>query len=292
MFQKIAIIGIGLMGSSLARAVRKAGLATEIVAVDQNAENIQTALDLGVIDASENVFQGADLIVFATPVGAFKTAAKEIAPLVDAAAIITDLGSVKGTVVEALKPYFDEKNIVPAHPIAGSEKAGPEHGRADLFQERWCVLTPSEKTDADAVARLKAFWEALGSQVEIMSAKRHDLTLAMTSHLPHLISYGLVDTAVKMEGRLKEDIIRFSAGGFRDFTRLAGSDPVMWRDICLENKGALLEMLGHFKDDIAQLETLIQNDQGDALEALFEKTRAVRQKVVDAKQDADERGCR
>ena len=296
MFQKITIIGIGLMGSSFARAVKLNGLAKEVVAFDNDEENLKIAIDLNVIDAGYNSIQSAiknaDLIVFATPVGCFDSISSKISSLVEPDTIITDLGSVKSSVVDVFKRYFKEKNIVPAHPISGSEKAGAKYGRADLFKDRWCILTPLENTDPSITSRMKKLWESLGSQVEIMLPKQHDVVLAMTSHLPHLLSYSLVDTAVNAEDNLNEDIIRFSAGGFRDFTRLAGSDPIMWRDICIKNKDAILEIMSYFKDNLKKHENMIENECSDDLENLFSKTKDVRKKVIDAKQDIDGRGCR
>jgi cyclohexadieny/prephenate dehydrogenase len=228
----------------------------------------------------------ADLVVLCTPVGTFKALAEEIAPSLKRGAILSDAGSVKGAVIRDVGPFVPEGvHFVPAHPIAGTEQSGPTAGFAELFDGRWCILTPPDGTDPDAVAKLKKFWEGLGSNVEVMDAHRHDLVLAITSHVPHLIAYNIVGTADDLENVTEGEVIKYSAGGFRDFTRIAASDPTMWRDVFLNNREAVLEVLGRFSEDLSALQRAIRWGDGDTLFNLFTRTRAIRRSIIDAGQD-------
>lgn len=290
MFDKIALIGIGLIGSSIAHGVRRHGLARHVAITTRKAETLAEAeqLRLGdsyTLDASEAV-AGADLVILCTPVGAYGAVMAQIAPHLAPGAILSDVGSVKGHVHKVLAPLVPEGvHLVPGHPLAGTEHSGPGAGFASLFAQRWCVLTIAEGTDPGAVERLAAFWRALGSQVETMSPERHDLVLAITSHVPHLIAYNIVGTVDELETTTKSEVIKFSASGFRDFTRIAASDPVMWRDVFLTNRDAVLEMLGRFLEDLSVLQRAVRVGDGAALEDLFTRTRAVRRSIIDAGQE-------
>ena len=292
MFDRVALIGIGLIGSSLAHVMRRENLARSICISTRSEETLDRARKLGLgdtyeIDPAQAVID-ADLIIICTPVGVFGEVAKTIAPNLKPGAIITDVGSVKVSVIEQMKPHLpDNVYFVPGHPIAGTEYSGPDAGFASLFEERWCILTPENGTDADAVKRLKTFWEKCGSEVEIMDPEHHDLVLAITSHLPHLIAYNIVGTANDMEGDTRSEVIKFSASGFRDFTRLASSDPTMWRDVFIHNKDAVLETLGRFSEDLSTLQRAIRKGDGDALFDMFTRTRNIRQSIIDQGQDVD-----
>jgi cyclohexadieny/prephenate dehydrogenase len=291
LFGKVALIGVGLIGSSIARGIRRAGVAGHIAGYAHTQEIVERARKAGFADTMHSELtacvQDADLVVLAAPVGAFAKIAKNIAPHLKNGAIVSDTGSVKGAVLRDMSPHMPPgAHLIPAHPIAGTEQSGPEAGFAELFDGRWCILTPPENADAQAVAKLKSFWEALGSQVEIMEAKHHDLVLAITSHLPHLIAYNIVGTANHLEQVTKGEVIKYSAGGFRDFTRIAASDPTMWRDVFLNNREAVLEMLGRFSEDLTDLQRAIRYGDGDFLFDLFTRTRAIRRGIVDAGQDS------
>ncbi|AWN35479.1 prephenate/arogenate dehydrogenase family protein [Methylobacterium radiodurans] len=290
---RLAIVGLGLIGSSIARGARRYGLAETIVAIDRD-EAVQTRVrDLGLADqvtgdAAEGV-AGADLVILCVPVGAVGAVAAEIAPHLAPRAILSDVGSVKGSVVAAVAPHLPEGvAFVPGHPVAGTEYSGPDAGFSTLFQNRWCILTPPEGTDEAAVARVRGLWEGLGAIVETMSPEHHDLVLAITSHVPHLIAYNIVGTAADLEEVTQSEVIKFSAGGFRDFTRIAASDPTMWRDVFLTNKDAVLEMLGRFNEDLAALARAIRWGDGEALHALFTRTRAIRRGIVAMGQETAE----
>ena len=289
LFRRVALIGIGLIASSLARAIRDRGLAGEVVATSRSAETRARAGELGIVDAviddPAECARGADLVVLAVPVGASGPAAASIAPGLSPGAIVTDVGSVKASVIEAVEPHLPEGvSFVPGHPIAGTEHSGPDAGFAELFDGRWCVLTPTPDTDAAAVERVAALWRAVGSRVDTMDPQHHDIVLAITSHIPHLIAYNIVSTVSDLEDRTKKEAIKYAAGGFRDFTRIAASDPVMWRDVFLANREAVLEMLGTFNEDLSRLQRAIRRGEGDFLEELFTETRAVRRGVIEAEQ--------
>ena len=290
LFDKIAIIGLGLIGSSIARAARAQGAVGTIVASSRSPETRKRVTELGladkVVETSAEAVEGADLVIVCVPVGACGAVAKEIGPHLAAGAIVSDVGSVKAAIVRDMGPHLPESvHFVPAHPVAGTEHSGPDAGFAELFENRWCILTPPEGTDPEAVDKLAAFWRLLGANVETMTPEHHDIVLAITSHIPHLIAYNIVGTAADLEDVTQSEVIKFSAGGFRDFTRIAASDPVMWRDVFLNNKEAVLEVLGRFSEDLAALQRMIRWDDGKALEDLFDRTRAIRRGIIDAGQD-------
>lgn len=291
-FNQITIIGLGLMGSSIARGILKHNLTPRLVGCDNNAAHRKTArtLKLGHHITSDplEAVRDADLVILATPVGTYGDLGKIICPGLKTGAVLTDVGSVKASVVKALKPYMREDcHLIPAHPVAGTEQSGPKAGFANLFRDRWCILTPPENTDGHAVQKLEEFWLSLGCRVEYMTPGHHDRVLAITSHLPHLIAYNIVGTARHLEEVTKSEVIKYSAGGFRDFTRIAASDPTMWRDVFLHNKEAVLEMLGRFSEDLTALQRSIRYDEGDKLYELFERTRRIRRQIIDAGQEED-----
>ena len=290
LFEKLALIGIGLIGSSIARAARREGLAGCIAASDIEADSLATALELGVVDEvnadAAAAAEGADLVVLCMPVGAYKDVVGEIAPALAPGAILSDVGSVKGAVVREVGPLVPEGvHFIPGHPVSGTERSGPEAGFAELFEGRWAILTPPQGVDRDALSKMEALWQGCGSRVEIMDAEHHDLVLAITSHVPHLIAYNIVGTASDLEAVTRSEVIKYSAGGFRDFTRIAASDPTMWRDVFLNNKDAVLEMLGRFSEDLTALQRAIRWGDGDALHDLFKRTREIRRRIIDAGQD-------
>ena len=289
LFDCVALIGIGLIGSSLARALRSRGLARRITACARSAATRDKVLELGLAesvhaDPAEAVAE-ADLVVICTPIGAYAAIAEAIAPHLKPGAIVSDVGSVKQAVIRDVGPCVPAGvHFVPGHPIAGTERSGPEAGFAELFEDRWCVLTPPPGTDEAAVERVAALWRACGSDVELMDPGHHDKVLAMTSHLPHIIAYTIVGTATDLETSTQAEVVKFSAGGFRDFTRIAGSDPVMWRDIFLNNREAVLEILQRFSEDLTALQRAIRWGEGETLESLFKRTRVLRDDVVRAHQ--------
>jgi cyclohexadieny/prephenate dehydrogenase len=290
MFKRLALIGVGLIGSSISHAVRRAGLVGEIVGASPTPETRKRAEELGLVtkmyaDPADAV-RGADLVILCSPVGTYADIAKAIGPHLEKGAIVSDVGSVKSAVVRDIAPHMpDGVHFIAGHPVAGTEQSGPDAGFAELFDGRWCILTPSEDTDKAALAKLQQFWQRLGSDVEIMSPEHHDLVLAITSHVPHLIAYNIVNTAAHLERVTDKEVIKFSAGGFRDFTRIAASDPVMWRDVFLNNKEAVLEMLGRFSEDLTALQRAIRFGEGATLEKLFTEARAIRRGVIHANQD-------
>jgi cyclohexadieny/prephenate dehydrogenase len=291
LFEKVALIGIGLIGSSIAHGIRRAQLAGHIAGYAHTPEILKRAHKAGFADSLHadlvECVRDADLVILAAPVGAFAEIAKEIAPALKPGAILSDVGSVKTAVVRDVGPHMPKSvHFIPAHPIAGTEQSGPEAGFAELFEGRWCILTPPENTDAAALEKLRAFWTRLGSKVEVMDAAHHDLVLAITSHVPHLIAYNIVGTADDLATVTQSEVIKFSAGGFRDFTRIAASDPTMWRDVFLNNKDAVLEVLGRFSEDLSALQRAIRWGDGDALFNLFTRTRAIRRSIIDAGQDS------
>ncbi len=300
-FQRIALIGVGLIGSSLAQAVRAHGLGARIVGAEASADAAEKALAMGVVDEMHAdpaaAVVGADLVVVCTPLGVYREVAKVIGPAVPAGAIVSDIGSVKSGVAEMFAPHLAEGvHIVPGHPVAGSEKSGPEFGFAEMFTQRWTILTPPPGADQAAVDKLRALWEGVGSSVELMDAVHHDRVLAITSHLPHLIAYSIVSTVGDLEDQLRaevrdtteqvstDEVVKFSAGGFRDFTRIAGSNPVMWRDVFLMNREPVLEMLGRFTEDLTALQRAIRWGKGDDLHEIFARTRALRMGIIEAGQ--------
>lgn len=291
LFRRIALIGFGLIGGSIARAARAQGLAGEIVATARSAKTRARMTELGivdrVVDTNAEAADGADLVILCIPVGACGAAAQEIASHLKPGAIVSDVGSVKGAVVRDIAPHLPAAvHFVPAHPVAGTEHSGPDSGFAELFINRWCILTPPDGTDTAAVDKLRAFWTAIGARVEIMTPAHHDLVLAITSHLPHLIAYTIVGTADELGEVTSSEVMKFSAGGFRDFTRIAASDPTMWRDVFLTNKDAVLEMLGTFNEDLSKLTRAMRRGDGEALFEHFTRTRAIRRGIVDIGQDS------
>ena len=289
-FERIALIGIGLIGSSLARAIRQKGLAREISIATRSAETLETARKLNLGDtyttSSAEAVENADLVIVSVPVGASGAVAKEIAGSLKPGATLTDVGSTKASVIAQMEPHVPEGvHFIPGHPLAGTEHSGPEAGFAELFENKWCILTPLPGTDEAAIEKLKSFWEACGSHVEMMEKDHHDRVLAIVSHLPHIIAYNIVGTADDMETVTESEIIKYSASGFRDFTRLAASDPTMWRDVCLHNRDAILEMLSRFSEDLASLQRAIRWGDGDKLFDLFTHTRHVRRSIIEAGQD-------
>jgi cyclohexadieny/prephenate dehydrogenase len=288
-FARVTIIGLGLIGSSIARAVRMHMPTVRLTGYDADPDVRRTADRLqlcdDIADTAGAAVTDADLVVLCVPVGAMAAVARELADDLPADAIVSDVGSSKAGVAAALRAGLPSSRIVPAHPVAGTENSGPEAGFATLFQGRWCIVTPLDDGDSTDAARVAAFWQALGAQVETMTPEHHDLVLAVTSHLPHLIAYTIVGTASDLEEVTRSEVIKYSAGGFRDFTRIAASDPTMWRDVFLANKDAVLEMLQRFTEDLTALQRAIRWGDGDALFELFTRTRAVRRSVVEQGQD-------
>ncbi len=289
LFERIAVIGVGLIGSSLARVVRRDGLARHVAACARTEATLAKAAELDLADSftadPAAAVENADLVVLAAPHGAYRAIAEAIAPRLKPGAIVTDVGSVKGAAIRDIAPHVPEGvHFVPGHPVAGTEHSGPEAGFDTLFAGRWCILTPPPGTDEGAVERVAELWRRAGMTVELMDAGHHDAVMAITSHLPHLIAYTIVGTATDLEEHLKGEVIKFSAAGFRDFTRIAASDPVMWRDIFLNNREAVLEMLGRFSEDLTALQRAIRRGEGEVLHELFTRTRAIRRGVVEAEQ--------
>lgn len=292
LFDRIALIGIGLIGSSLAQIVRRRNIAREIHISTRSQVTLSRAEELKLgdryfLDAGEAV-QGSDLVILCVPVGACEAVTQWIAPSLKPGAIVTDVGSVKQSVIEQMQPHIpDGVHLIPGHPIAGTEHSGPDAGFAELFIDRWCIFTPLPNTDADALERLSGFWRACGSKIDTMDPVHHDLVLAITSHLPQLISYNIVGTADDLETVTESEVIKYSAAGFRDFTRLAASDPTMWRDVCLHNKEAILEMLARFSEDLSALQRAVRWGDGDTLFDLFTRTRSIRRSIIEAGQESD-----
>ncbi|WP_426127049.1 prephenate/arogenate dehydrogenase family protein [Pararhizobium sp. PWRC1-1] len=291
-FETIALIGIGLIGSSIAREIKDKGLAGSVTISTRSEATLKRAeaLNLGdryTISAADAV-KDADLVIVSVPVGASGAVAAEIAPHLKPGTIVTDVGSTKGSVIAQMAPHMPPGvHFIPGHPIAGTEYSGPDAGFIGLFKGRWCILTPLPDTDETAKAKLRTFWETLGSMVDDMDPEHHDKVLAIVSHLPHIIAYNIVGTADDLEAVTESEVIKYSASGFRDFTRLAASDPTMWRDVCLHNKDAILEMLSRFSEDLAYLQRAIRWGDGDKLFDLFTRTRAIRRSIVQAGQDTD-----
>jgi cyclohexadieny/prephenate dehydrogenase len=293
LFERLAIVGLGLIGSSIARAARHLNLAGTIVAIDRDEGVLERVRALGLADeATSDLATGvrrADHVVLCVPVGACGTVAEAMASALRPGSIVSDVGSVKGSVVTQVAPHLPAGvHFVPAHPVAGTEYSGPDAGFTTLFLNKWCILTPPEGADEAAVEMVRSFWTAMGSEVEVMTPQHHDLVLAITSHVPHLIAYNIVGTAADLETVTQSEVIKFSAGGFRDFTRIAASDPTMWRDIFLHNKDAVLEMLGRLNEDIALLARAIRWGEGDKLHDLFTRTRAIRRGIISSGQETPE----
>jgi cyclohexadieny/prephenate dehydrogenase len=290
LFETVAILGVGLIGSSIARAAAKVGACAAIVIHDHDEVALARATALGLGQAyarsvAEAVAE-ADLVILCAPVGANAELAEAMAPALKRGAIVSDVGSVKSAVVADVARRLPQGvHFVPAHPVAGTEQSGPDAGFATLFMNRWCILTPPPGADADAVDNVRAFWAAFGANVEIMTPEHHDLVLAITSHVPHLIAYNIVGTAADLEEVTRSEVIKFSAGGFRDFTRIAASDPTMWRDVFLHNRDAVLEMLGRFNEDLTALQRMIRRGDGQGLFDLFTRTRAIRRGIVEQGQE-------
>lgn len=290
--KSVAIIGLGLLGGSIGLAVREHLPDVATTGYDRDDAVRAKARELGLVgsvaDSAAEAVCDADLVIMCVPVGAMELAARELADHIPDGAIVSDVGSSKESVAKALARALPKATIIPAHPVAGTEQSGPEAGFASLFTNRWCILTPPETADEAAVAALSDFWTGLGANIEIMDAEHHDLVLAVTSHIPHLIAFTIVGTASDLEEVTRGEVIKYSAGGFRDFTRIAASDPVMWRDVFLNNRGAVLEMLGRFTEDLTALQRAIRSGDGETLHELFSRTRAIRRAVIEEGQD-DER---
>lgn len=291
-FPRLALIGIGLIGSSIALAARRAGAAGHVAIHSRTPETLRRAEALGLGDSyhgdAAEAVRDADCVILCVPVGASGAVAQAIAGDLKPGAIVSDVGSVKASVIAQMAPYLPETvHFVPAHPVAGTEYSGPDAGFAALFDNRWCILTPPDGIDPGAVDHLAAFWRRLGANVETMTAEHHDLVLAITSHVPHLIAYNIVGTAADLETVTQSEVMKYSAGGFRDFTRIAASDPTMWRDVFLHNREAVLEMLARFSEDLSALQRLIRYGEGDTLYELFNRTRAIRKGIIEAGQETD-----
>ena len=289
-FERVALIGLGLIGASLSHVMRRENLVCHIAGHARTAATRNRAMELGLChsmhDTARAAAAGADLVILCVPVSACGPLAEEIGPVLAPGAIVTDVGSVKQSVIRDVAPHLpDGVALVPGHPIAGTEYSGPDAGFADLFHNRWCILTPPDASSPKAVERLTAFWKACGALVDLMTPDHHDLVLAITSHLPHLIAYNIVTTAADLEEVTKSEVIKYSAGGFRDFTRIAASDPVMWRDVFLNNREAVLEMLGRFSEDLSALQRAIRWGDGEKLFQLFSRAREIRRGVIAAGQD-------
>ena len=291
LFNRLALIGTGLIGASIARAAKAQNAVGSVVATARSPQTRRRVAELGiadqVVETNAEAVEGADLVIVCIPVGASGPVAAEIGPRLAPGAIVSDVGSVKGSVVRDMAPHLPgHVHFVPAHPVAGTEYSGPDAGFAELFVNRWCILTPPADADQAATDKLAQFWSLLGANVETMSPDHHDLVLAVTSHLPHLIAYTIVGTADELQNVTRSEVLKFSAGGFRDFTRIAASDPTMWRDVFLANKDAVLEMLGRFNEDISALTRAIRNGDGAHLFEQFTRTRAIRKGIVQIGQDS------
>ncbi len=291
-YNHVALIGLGLLASSISLAMRRAGMQAQITGTARSQTTRDTALKIGLVDAvfdsAAEAVKGADLVILCAPVGAMGMIAEEIGPYLAKGATITDVGSVKRAVVEAVQPHMpDNVHFIPSHPMAGTEKSGPEAGFAALFDNRWCLMTPLPENDHTAVQRLSGFWTALGANVEMMEVDHHDLVASVISHAPHLIAYTMVGVADGMNRVAKTEVVNYSAAGFRDFTRIAASDPTMWRDVFLNNRDATLEVLGRFTEELFALQRAIRTGDGDFLFDYFTRTRDIRRSIIDAGQDTD-----
>ncbi|MBW4981526.1 prephenate/arogenate dehydrogenase family protein [Mameliella sp. CS4] len=291
-YERVALIGLGLIASSMFWAMKRGGVATHVTGYARSEETRETARRIGlcdeVCDSAIDAVKDADLVVLATPVGVMGRVAEEIAPHLKPGATVIDVGSVKRTVIEEVGPHIPEGvHFVPCHPMAGTEHSGPEAGFSTLFDNRWCLIVPVEGTDPAEVERMQAYWQALGSNTEVMEAEHHDLVCAVVSHIPHLIAYTMVGVADDLRRVSDQEVIKFSAAGFRDFTRIAASDPTMWRDVFLTNKDATIEILGRFTEELMALQRAIRTGDGEQLHAYFTHTRAIRRGILEAGQDTD-----
>ncbi len=291
-YDRVALIGLGLIASSMYWAIKRDGLAREVTGYARSTETRQTAREIGlcdrVCDSATEAVEDADLVVLCVPVGVMGSVAAEIAPALKPGSTLSDVGSVKRHVIQDVGQHLpDTVHFVPAHPLAGTEHSGPQSGFAELFDNRWCLLVPIAGSDPQIVARLRSFWEGLGSNVDEMDADHHDLVLAVTSHAPHLIAYTMVGVADDLRRVTDSEVIKYSAAGFRDFTRIAASDPTMWRDVFLTNKDATLEILGRFTEELFALQRAIRTGDGAHLHAYFTRTRAIRRGIIEAGQDTD-----
>ena len=291
-YDRVALIGLGLIAGSMSLAMRRRGLAREVTGYARSQETRDTARRIGLVDrvcdSAAEAVEGADLVVLCVPVGAMGAVAQEIAPHLKPGATLSDVGSVKRAVIEAVGPHVPEGvDFIPAHPLAGTEHSGPESGFATLFENRWCLLVPEGEVRAEAMDRLRALWEGMGAHVDVMEPDHHDLVLAVTSHAPHLIAYTMVGVADDLRRVTDSEVIKYSAAGFRDFTRIAASDPTMWRDVFLTNKDATLEILGRFTEELFALQRAIRTGDGDHLFDYFTRTRAIRRGIIEAGQDTD-----
>lgn len=292
MYERVALIGLGLIAGSLFYAMRRAELAGEVVGYARSQETRDVAREIGLCDRVEDdlakAVEGADLVILCVPVGAMATVAEQIGPHLKPGAVVSDVGSTKGAVIDAVAPHMPKGvHFIPAHPLAGTEQSGPTSGFAELFDNRWCLLTPLPDTDEAELQKYKSYWRALGSNVDAMDAEHHDLVVAVTSHTPHLIAYTMVGVADDLGRVTDSEVVKYSAGGFRDFTRIAASDPTMWRDVFLANKDATLEILGRFTEELFALQRAIRKGDGEHLHEYFTRTRAIRRGIIEAGQDTD-----
>lgn len=291
-YDRVALIGLGLIASSMFWAIKRAGLANEVTGFARSSETRETARRIGlcdhVCDTASEAVEGADLVVLCVPIGAMGAVAKDISPFLKQSATVSDVGSVKRAVIDAVATHIPEGvHFIPAHPLAGTEHSGPESGFATLFDNRWCLLVPPENADERAISKLSSFWQGMGSNVDQMDADHHDLVLAVTSHAPHLIAYTMVGVADDLRRVTDSEVIKYSAAGFRDFTRIAASDPIMWRDVFLTNKDATLEILGRFTEELFALQRAIRQGDGEHLHEYFTRTRSIRRGIIQAGQDTD-----
>ena len=289
LFKKVALIGVGLIGSSIAHGIKGLNLAERVSVTAQSQRTLDTVINLGLADEAtldqQKAVSDCDLVIICAPMGSYGRIVENIGSKLNPGAIISDVGSVKQSVINDISPHISEDiHLIPAHPVAGTEHSGPNAGFAELFKDRWCIIMPPPNTEQLALDKVSQFWSALGANIEIMSPARHDMIMAMTSHLPHLIAYTIVGTASDLETDLKNDVIKYSASGFRDFTRIASSNPIMWRDIFLNNSEAVLEMLQRFNEDLSDLQKAIRKKDGDKLHSFFSRTRSIRKKIIEAGQ--------
>ncbi len=292
MFKKVCIIGCGLIGSSLARAIKKNNLAEKIVSSNRSESINKKVIELKIVDQSsadtKKMVEGSDLVVIATPLSSYEDVILKIKDSLKNGSILTDVGSVKENIISLIEKNIPENiSWIPSHPIAGTEESGPESGFSQLFKDRWCILTPSKKAKEKEINLLKSFWEKIGSKVDIMEAKQHDYILSITSHIPHLIAYNVVNTTLNIQDEKQSDIVKYSAGGLRDFTRIAASNPIMWRDIFIQNKKNTSEMINKFIENLENLKEAIESEDGKKLEKIFLKTKKIRQNIIEAGQDVE-----